>query len=197
MFVSGVSTGSVYNDLILRNHGFPAEGVANGSVIVVKTHNRGRMTMELFSSAILLVRDPFSSLLAEFNRRSGGHTGHASQGMFSRDNGEYWHEYVVNMLKEWEAMNSDWINNCQGPLLVIKYSDMMDRLEEQLRRILDFLAVVVTKKEMECMLSRREGIYRRQKERLKIADPLFNYNLTNIINLSKERVFKLVKQKLM
>ena len=152
--------------------------------------------MEPFGSAILLVRDPFGSILAEFNRRSGGHTGHASQGMFSRHNGAFWHAYVVNMVREWEAMNSDWINNFRGPLLVIKYSDLMDRLEEQLSRILDFLAVVVTKYEMECVLSRKEGIYRRQKEMLKMAELLFNNNLTNIVNQSKERVFKLVRQKL-
>ena len=89
--------------------------------------------MEPFGSAILLVRDPFGSILAEFNRRSGSHTGHASQGMFSRNHGEYWHAYVINMVREWEAMNSAWINNFRGPLLVIKYSDLMDRLEEQLR----------------------------------------------------------------
>ena len=61
---------------------------------------------------------------------------------------------------------------------------------------MDFLAVVVTKYEMECVLSRKEGIYRRQKEMLKMAELLFNNNLTNIVNQSKERVFKLVRQKL-
>jgi hypothetical protein len=46
------------------------------------------------------------------------------------------------------------------------------------------------------VVRRREGIYRRQKERLKMVEPLFNNNLTNIVNQSKERVFKLVGQKL-
>ena len=58
--------------------GFPAENVANGSVLVVKTHEFGPNARKLFDRVVLLVRNPFASLQAEFNRRSGGHTGHAS-----------------------------------------------------------------------------------------------------------------------
>ena len=103
---------------------------------------------------------------------------------------------MVNLARDWEAMNSDWINNFQGPLLVISYSDLMDRVEEQLRRVLDFLAVSVTKDEMECAMSRKEGIYRRQKKNLKMKGPVFDYYLSNVVMKSKERVDKLVRMKL-
>ena len=75
---SGILTGSVYKDYALLKNGFPAESIANGSVLVVKTHEFGLESRSKFDRVILLVRDPFSSLKAEFNRRSGGHTGHAS-----------------------------------------------------------------------------------------------------------------------
>ena len=75
---SGILTGSVYKDYALLKNGFPAESIANGSVSVVKTHEFGLESRNKFDRVILLVRDPFSSLKAEFNRRSGGHTGHAS-----------------------------------------------------------------------------------------------------------------------
>ena len=75
---SGYLTGSVYKDYALLKNGFPAESVANGSVLVVKTHEFGPEARKKFDRVILLVRDPFASLKAEFNRRSGGHTGHAS-----------------------------------------------------------------------------------------------------------------------
>ena len=68
------------------------------------------------------------------------------------------------MVGEWELRNLDWINNFQVPLLVILYSNHMDILKEQLRRILNFLAVSVNEEKMECAMSRKEGMYRRQGE---------------------------------
>ena len=56
-------TGSVYKDYALLKNGFPAENVVNGSVIAVKTHEFGPDALQAFDRAILLVRDPFSSLL--------------------------------------------------------------------------------------------------------------------------------------
>jgi hypothetical protein len=75
---TGILTGSVYKDYALLKNGFPAENVNNGSVLAVKTHEFGPDSRNKFDRVILLVRDPFASLKAEFNRRSGGHTGHAS-----------------------------------------------------------------------------------------------------------------------
>ncbi len=36
--VLGILTGSIYRDFALLKNGFPAENIANGSVLVVKTH---------------------------------------------------------------------------------------------------------------------------------------------------------------
>merc|ERR1719369_773233 len=47
---TGVSTGSVYKDVALLKNGFPGESVANGSVIVVKTHEWGPGTRQQFDS---------------------------------------------------------------------------------------------------------------------------------------------------
>ena len=38
---------------------------------------------------ITLFRDPFDSVLAEFNRRSGGHSGHASLEKFRKNGGKF------------------------------------------------------------------------------------------------------------
>ena len=185
----------MYTDVALLKNGFPGESVTNGSVISVKTHEWGKVTREQFSKAILLVRDPFDSILAEFNRRSGGHIGHASQEKFNRDNGRFWQDFVLNKAKDWEAMNSDWINNFHGPLLVILYSDLTSRVEEQLRRTLDFLAVSVTKEEIECAMCRKEGIYRRKKKKSKNTGSVFDNYLTKAVNQRKERVLELIQRK--
>ena len=76
-YPTGYQTGSRYKDFSLYRHGFPAEGVQNGSVILIKTHEYGPIERRLFDKAILLIRNPFKAIQAEFNRRSGGHIGHA------------------------------------------------------------------------------------------------------------------------
>ena len=106
-------------------------------MIVVKTHEWGPHARQQFDAAILLVRDPFDCILAEFNRRAGGHVGYARQDKFTKDKGRYWQDFVKTKARDWEDMNTDWISSFQGPLLVISYSDLVDRVEEQLRRTLD------------------------------------------------------------
>ncbi|XP_031639557.1 uncharacterized protein LOC116351575, partial [Contarinia nasturtii] len=87
---TGIYTGSVYKDFGLLKSGFPAEHVCNSSVLVVKTHEWGQNAWSKFSRAILLVRDPSRSILAEFNRQSGGHVGFASPERYKRTKGRYW-----------------------------------------------------------------------------------------------------------
>lgn len=50
----------------------------SGRSICVKTHESGKKEIEMFDSAILLIRNPYRSLMAEFNRKCAGHLGHAS-----------------------------------------------------------------------------------------------------------------------
>ena len=67
----------MYKDPVLARHGYPGENTTSGSVIAVKTHEWGHQTRKAFSRALLIIRDPFEALQAEFNRRYGGHRGHA------------------------------------------------------------------------------------------------------------------------
>ena len=76
--LSGIYTGSVYSrrgDPELWQRGYYGEGIRNGSVIAVKTHGAvGRSTR--FQRAIVVIRNPYDAMFADFNRRaSGSHTG--------------------------------------------------------------------------------------------------------------------------
>lgn len=44
----------------------------------MKTHESGKREIEMFDSAILLIRNPYRSLVAEFNRKCAGHLGYAA-----------------------------------------------------------------------------------------------------------------------
>ena len=59
-------------------------------------------------------------------------------------------------------MNTDWLQNFTGPLLVLSYSQLKAEVETTLRRTLDFLGVSLTREQLECALKQQEGIYRRR-----------------------------------
>ncbi|KAK7904254.1 hypothetical protein WMY93_016861 [Mugilogobius chulae] len=91
--VTGFYTGSFYFDGTLYNRGFKGEKDywKSGRSICVKTHESGQKEIEMFSSAILLIRNPYRSLMAEFNRKCAGHLGHASDAQWKS---KEWPEFV-------------------------------------------------------------------------------------------------------
>ena len=52
---------------------------------------------------------------------------------------------MIQKVTEWENMNLDWVTNFNKPLLVVFYSDLVDHLEQQLAKMLDFLNVSFSK----------------------------------------------------
>ena len=72
----GFYTGSTY-DIV----GYYHEKI-NTSTLTIKTHQVEDAEIRPFNKAIILIRDPYSALLAEFNRRmqeQGTFTGHAKE----------------------------------------------------------------------------------------------------------------------
>ncbi|XP_044261069.1 WSCD family member AAEL009094 [Tribolium madens] len=168
---SGFYTGSVYKDYGLLKNGFPAENIANGSVLVVKTHEWGHNARRIFSKAILLVRAPGAAIQAEFNRQSGGHIGFASPDRYKRTKGKYWQQFVNDKLEAWKQTNLDWLYNFTGPTHVIFYEQLVDNLEHTLKTIINFLDISPPNEDLfKCALERKEGIYRR-KRRVLNFDP--------------------------
>nr|XP_029735868.1 WSCD family member AAEL009094 [Aedes albopictus] len=167
---TGILTGSVYKDYGLLKSGFPAENVANSSVLVVKTHEWGPQAWAPYGKAILLVRDPEKAILAEFNRQSGGHVGFASPDRYRRTKGRYWTQFVKNKLWAWEQTNLSWAKNFTGEVKLVFYDDLVENVEGTLRNILKFLNFPINDELLACALMRKEGIYRRKKRILQF-DP--------------------------
>ena len=74
--LAGIYTGSIYDDIDLKKNGFPGEGVHNSSV-VVKIHG-----FRLDNRAILILRNPRDSALAQFHQWKAGHIGLINQTYF-------------------------------------------------------------------------------------------------------------------
>ncbi|XP_069987402.1 WSCD family member AAEL009094 isoform X1 [Penaeus vannamei] len=163
--VTGYYSGSVYKDYALMKNGFPAESVSNGSVVVVKTHEWGPEMRKAFSRAVLIIRDPYLAIQAEFNRQSGGHIGHAQPDKYTRDHGRYWSKFVTNKAISWMNTTLDWLK-FDGPLHLVFYEDLLDNLPEEMRRILEFLDLEVSESNFDCMMRHQDGIYKRRKRPL-------------------------------
>lgn len=185
---TGILTGSVYKDYALLKNGFPAESVVNGSVLAVKTHEFGPDARKVFDRVILLVRDPFASLQAEFNRRSGGHVGHASVDKYKRNGGKYWKNFVSNKASEWQRMNLDWYNSfSESDRLVVFYDRLYAAPMEELQTVLDFLRVSVSNSTLQCVGERKEGIYKRSKK--KISFDVFDENMKSLLTETQKSVY--------
>jgi hypothetical protein len=71
---TGIYTSSVYGEsssLTNRRHIY----MRLYSTLAVKTHRYGNETFEIFDKAVLLIRDPLKSILAEYNRLGAGKRG--------------------------------------------------------------------------------------------------------------------------
>lgn len=112
-----------------------------------------------------MVRDPDKSILAEFNRQSGGHVGFASPDRYKRTKGrckwdlirqiQYsiiflyshqlpfsladWQQFVTNKLWAWEQMNIQWAKNFTGDVHIVYFEDLVENVDQTLRGILEFL----------------------------------------------------------
>ena len=78
--VTGICTGSIVCDSSLRYEGFTGEGVHSASVLVTKSHDSSLRWSErqnsvqkhgytAFDGAIFLIRNPFHSIVSEWNRK--------------------------------------------------------------------------------------------------------------------------------
>ncbi|CAK8682523.1 unnamed protein product [Clavelina lepadiformis] len=73
---TGIYTGSVYGDKLLYKSGFLAElpEISKVRSVVVKDHMLDKNTMTSYQSAIVIIRNPYDAMIADFNRfASDGH----------------------------------------------------------------------------------------------------------------------------
>uniref|UniRef100_A0A3P9LR75 WSC domain containing 1b n=1 Tax=Oryzias latipes TaxID=8090 RepID=A0A3P9LR75_ORYLA len=157
--VTGYYTGSFYFDGTLFNRGFKGEKDywRSGRSICVKTHESGQREVEMFDSAILLIRNPYRSLMAEFNRKCAGHLGHASDAQWSS---KEWPAFVSSYAPWWASHALSWLKFGRR-LLVVHYEELQKALLPQLRLITAFLNVSVTEERLLCAQCNQDGHFKR------------------------------------
>ncbi|KAK3560320.1 hypothetical protein QTP86_006296 [Hemibagrus guttatus] len=166
---TGYYTGSYYFDGTLYNRGFKGEKDywKSGRTICVKTHESGKRDIEMYDSAILLIRNPYRSLMAEFNRKCAGHLGYASDQHWKS---KEWPEFVGSYASWWASHVLDWLRFGQK-LLVLHYEDLQESLVPRLRSAISFLNVSTTEERLLCAETNKDGHFKRSGVRRPTFDP--------------------------
>ncbi|XP_032902122.1 WSC domain-containing protein 1 [Amblyraja radiata] len=166
---TGYYTGSYYFDGTLYNKGFKGEKDywRSGRTICIKTHESGKREIETFDAAILLIRNPYKALMAEFNRKRAGHLGYASERHWKS---KEWPEFVGTYGSWWASHTLDWLSYCRR-VLVVHYEDLRRDLLPQLKRVVAFLDLTVDEDRLLCVETQKDGSFKRSGLRQKDFDP--------------------------
>lgn len=176
---TGFYTGSYYFDGTLYSKGFKGEKDhwRSRRTICVKTHESGRREIEMFDSAILLIRNPYRSLVAEFNRKCAGHLGYAADRNWKS---KEWPEFVNSYASWWSSHVLDWLKYGKR-LLVVHYEELRRSLVPTLREMVAFLNVSVSEERLLCVENNKEGSFRRHGRRPPEPEP-FTPEMKDLIN---------------
>ncbi|XP_072475159.1 sialate:O-sulfotransferase 1 isoform X2 [Notamacropus eugenii] len=177
---TGFYTGSYYFDGALYNKGFKGEKDhwRSRRTICVKTHESGKREIEMFDAAILLIRNPYRSLMAEFNRKCAGHLGYATDRNW---NSQEWPDFVNSYASWWSSHVLDWLKYGKR-LLVVHYEDLRRSLLPKLREMVAFLNVSVTEERLLCVEGNREGSFRRLGRQPREPEQAFTAEMKALID---------------
>ncbi|XP_030318481.1 WSC domain-containing protein 1 isoform X3 [Calypte anna] len=176
---TGYYTGSYYFDGALYNKGFKGEKDhwRSRRTICVKTHESGKTEIEMFDSAILLIRNPYKSLMAEFNRKYAGHLGYATDRNWKS---KEWPDFVNSYASWWASHILDWLKYGKR-LLIIHYEDLKQSLIPKLKEMVEFLNVTVSEDRLLCVENNRDGNFKRSGAKQKDFEP-FTQEMKDLIN---------------
>ncbi|XP_044142831.1 WSC domain-containing protein 1-like isoform X2 [Bufo gargarizans] len=176
---TGYYTGSYYFDGTLYNKGFKGEKDhwRSGRTICVKTHESGKREIEMYDSSILLIRNPYKALMAEFNRKCAGHLGYATETHWKS---KEWPEFVNSYASWWASHALDWLQYGKK-LLVVHYEDLKKEIIGNLNEMVSFLGVPVNKDRLLCVENNKDGNFKRIGSNQTVVDP-FTQEMKNTID---------------
>ncbi|XP_070574615.1 sialate:O-sulfotransferase 1-like [Ptychodera flava] len=157
---TGFYTGSKFSDRKLYEGGFlgELEDYMAGTTLTVKAHSVTRLS-SICKAAILIIRNPIDSTIAERNRKlTSSHTKAASWDTSLRfDKG--WNRQV--WFERLETIVNDFVE-LQVPSLVVHYENLKEHTLEEVRRIVKFLNMTISKEREICVKHNTEGNFHRK-----------------------------------
>ncbi|XP_071825132.1 sialate:O-sulfotransferase 2-like isoform X2 [Apostichopus japonicus] len=151
------STGSVYWEYEKDNEwtkkAFPASTVDYHlrTGVCVKTHNFSPDEIKEFDEGtILLIRNPYKSLMSEFFREKM-YDKHFSYNKTVKLLKEFWWDYFPMRAYEWRTFYLSWIRNSKR-LLVVFYEDLLSNTKYELTRMIQFLGQTPQLHRIQCAM---------------------------------------------
>ncbi|XP_077990685.1 sialate:O-sulfotransferase 2-like [Glandiceps talaboti] len=126
-----------------------------GTTIVGKVHKP--IKEKIFDAVIVIYRNPYRAMLAEFNRRQAGKTGLAEITAFKS---QAWTDFVRVTSIGWESKTGKWLQT-KKPLLAVRYEDVLDDTVKEVRRIVSFLNLTLDESRLKCVEINSEGVFHR------------------------------------
>ncbi|XP_061624362.1 sialate:O-sulfotransferase 2 isoform X2 [Phyllopteryx taeniolatus] len=151
----------------------------SGRTICIKTHESGKKEIEAFHSSILMIRNPYKALMAEFNRKYGGHIGFASQAHWK---GKEWPEFVKNYAPWWASHTLDWLHYGKN-VHVVHFEALKRDLFSHLKGMVQFLGPKVSEERLLCVEGQKDGNFKRSGLRKLEYNPYTPEMQTNINEL--------------
>lgn len=210
--LTGVCTGSVVCDTSLRHEGFAGEEVHSAAVLVVKSHDTSlqwssshnsqhKQVNPQFEGAIFLIRNPFHSIVSEWNRKltkkhlgegDNSHIKFAGKDAFGTNPG--WSRSIISLIWRWRLMIINYLIEPQHhPILVIYYEDLKRNVMKEMKRMLNFLEIPYSTNNMQkIIMSGFDQFHRNHSDEFEhyTADQkqLINGVISWVINSVKEKV---------
>ncbi|XP_070185073.1 WSCD family member GA21586-like [Littorina saxatilis] len=187
--LTGIYTGSVYNDKQLIRGGFLGESVRDGTVVAIKTHLVEKD--HPYERAILIIRNPYDAMFAEFNRRgSNNHVGVAPFRFYI----QHWNSFVKQFVSQWLMFHKCWMT-FRGPVLLIVYDDLVVSLREHIEKMAEFVEHPSLRINISCALADSTGNFRRVNKMASFKEEVLSADLVKTMNSNIIAVQKMFKKK--
>lgn len=161
---TGYYSGSVYDETEMFSHGFFGETVSmtSNKILGVKDHVIHRRNKKSYEKIILIIRNPYDALQAEFNRKNTGHVGIRNESDFETTE---WSKFVLTKAEQWKQMHFDVLRK-RKPTLIIMYDDLLTKKKDALSHVLSFLGIKVDNEEerLKCVEKDSGGFFQRHKK---------------------------------
>ncbi|CAG0887682.1 unnamed protein product [Cyprideis torosa] len=158
---SGIFTSSVYRDSSLEIGGFLGEkaDAQLGVTILTKTHEFEQEHLDEFKKAVLLIRNPYRSILSFHHFLFKSHLGMAPSTNYFRDD---WPTFCLSLAKRWAETIVAWVSS--KPIHVVHYETLTDPKNQvdEIIKILKFLKFPVDESRLQCMKEDTNVIFKRK-----------------------------------
>ena len=140
-----------------------------------------------FDRAVVLVRDPFEALLAEFNRQqSHNQTGYAPDEKFDTE----WQPYLSKSMDFWKGFHLYFKTQYKPhEVMFTTYEALQKDTISELRHVLHFLGYDFPQDVAKCVVQQKEGLFHREKP---VVDQFKYYNAKQkvVLKAMRHEVYK-------